>query len=93
MPLNSSLITGSQSLFGVKTELQFGKTKVTAVFSEQKSQSKSVVSEGGGTVEEYEIFARDYDENRHYFLSQYFYQNYDKALERYPLCNNIRLLE
>ena len=51
-------ITGSQSLFGVKTELQFGKTKVTAVFSEQKSQSKSVVSEGGGTVEEYEIFAR-----------------------------------
>ena len=71
MPLNSSLITGSQSLFGVKTELQFGKTKVTAVFSEQKSQSKSVVSEGGGTVEEYEIFARDYDENRHYF----FYHN------------------
>ena len=88
MPLNSSLITGSQSLFGVKTELQFGKTKVTAVFSEQKSQSKSVVSEGGGTVEEYEIFARDYDENRHYFLSQYFYQNYDKALERYPFINN-----
>src|SRR5690606_16653287 len=31
MPLNSSLISGAQSLFGVKTELQFGKTSVTAV--------------------------------------------------------------
>lgn len=84
MPLNSSLITGAQSLFGVKTELQFGKTKVTAVFSEQKSQSKSVVAQGGGTLKEFSFFARDYDENRHFFLAQYFRETYDKALERYP---------
>lgn len=56
MPLNSSLITGAQSLFGVKTELQFGKTRVTAIFSEQQSQSQSVVAQGGGTVEEFELF-------------------------------------
>ena len=88
MPLNSSLITGAQSLFGVKTELQFGKTRVTAVFSEQQSQSKSVVAEGGGTVEEFEFFARDYDENRHFFLAQYFRENYDKALRQYPFIDN-----
>lgn len=88
MPLNSSLITGAQSLFGVKTELQFGKTKVTAVFSEQKSQSQSVVSQGGGTLEEFSFFARDYDENRHFFLAQYFRDNYDTSLERYPYINN-----
>ncbi len=88
MPLNSSLITGAQSLFGVKTELQFGKTRVTAIFSEQRSQSQSVVSQGGGTVEEFEFFARDYDENRHYFLSQYFRNNYDEAMLRYPFINN-----
>ena len=68
MPLNSSLITGAQSLFGVKTELQFGKTRVTAIFSEQRSQSQSVTAQGGGTLEEFEFFARDYDENRHFFL-------------------------
>src|SRR5690606_20435367 len=67
MPLNSSLITGAQSLFGVKTELQFGKTRVTAVFSEQKSESKSVVAQGGGTLEEFSFYAQDYDENRHCF--------------------------
>ena len=88
MPLNSSLITGAQSLFGVKTELQFGKTSVTAIFSEQQSQSQSVVAQGGGTVEEFEFFIRDYDENRHYFLSQYFRNNYDDAMLRYPFINN-----
>ncbi len=88
MPLNSSLITGAQSLFGVKTELQFGKTRVTAIFSEQQSQSQSVVAQGGGTVEEFEFFARDYDENRHYFLAQYFRDTYDEAMLRYPFINN-----
>ncbi|WP_460220027.1 T9SS outer membrane translocon Sov/SprA [Psychroserpens sp. MEBiC05023] len=88
MPLNSSLITGAQSLFGVKTELQFGKTRVTAIFSEQQSQSQSVVAQGGGTVEEFEFFGRDYDENRHYFLAQYFRDEYDDAMLRYPFINN-----
>jgi cell surface protein SprA len=88
MPLNSSLITGAQSLFGVKTQLQFGKTSVTAVFSEQQSQSRSVTAQGGGTVEEFEFFARDYDENRHFYLAQYFRDNYDKALLQYPFIDN-----
>ncbi len=87
MPLNSSLITGAQSLFGVKTELQFGKTRVTAVFSEQKSQSRSVVAQGGGTLEEFEFFGRDYDENRHFFLAQYFRNQYDETMLRYPFLN------
>ena len=84
MPLNSSLIQGAQSLFGVKTQLQFGKTKVTAVFSEQKSQNNTVVAQGGGTLSEFNITALDYDEDRHFFLSQYFRDNYDTALENYP---------
>ena len=92
MPLNSTLITGAQSLFGVKTELQFGKTRVTAIFSEQKSQSQSVVAQGGGTVEEFEFFARDYDENRHYFLGQYFRDTYDASMLRYPyIANNVQV--
>ncbi len=88
MPLNSSLITGAQSLFGVKTQLQFGKTTVTGVFSEQKSQANTVIAQGGGTVEEFELFIRDYDENRHFFLSQYFRDHYDKSLSTYPFLNN-----
>ncbi len=88
MPLNSSLITGAQSLFGVKAQLQFGKTTVTGVFSEQKSQASSVVAQGGGTLEDFEFFIRDYDENRHFFLSQYFRDTYDESLKNYPFINN-----
>ncbi|UKM65760.1 cell surface protein SprA [Flavobacteriaceae bacterium GSB9] len=88
MPLNSSLITGAQSLFGVKAQLQFGKTTVTGVFSEQKSQGNTVVAQGGGTLEEFELFARDYDENRHFFLAQYFRDTYDASLANYPFINN-----
>ncbi|MCF7559258.1 cell surface protein SprA [Sabulilitoribacter multivorans] len=88
MPLNSSLITGAQSLFGVKTQLQFGRTTVTGVFSEQKSQSNTVVAQGGGTLQEFEFFIREYDENRHFFLAQYFRETYDDALKNYPFINN-----
>ena len=88
MPLNSSLIRGPQSLFGVKTKLQFGKTSITGVFSEQKSQTKTVVAEGGGTVQDFEMFALDYDNDRHFFLSQYFRNKYDAALKNYPFIDS-----
>lgn len=87
MPLNSSLITGAQSLFGVKTQLQFGKTRITGVFSEQRSQTRTITAQGGGTIEEFALFALDYDEDRHFFLSQYFRDRYNVALENYPFVN------
>lgn len=84
MPLTNSLIRGAQSLFGVKAQLQFGKTTVTGVFSEQKSQTKSVTAQGGGTIQDFELFGLDYDNDRHFFLSQYFRNKYDEALQNYP---------
>jgi cell surface protein SprA len=88
MPLNSSLIKGAQNLFGVKTKLQFGKTSITGVFSEQKSQTKSIVAEGGGTIQDFDMFALDYDSDRHFFLSQYFRGKYDSALKNYPFIDS-----
>jgi cell surface protein SprA len=92
MPLNSSLIQGAQSLFGVKTQLQFGNTTVTGVFSEQKSETRTVVAEGGATVTDYELFASEYDENRHFFLAHYFRDNYDRFLSQYPfIASNVQI--
>ena len=92
MPLNSSLIQGAQSLFGVKGEVQFGKTTITGVFSEQKSETRTVIAEGGATITDFDIFALDYDENRHFFLSHYFRDNYDRVLAQYPFINtNIQI--
>jgi len=88
MPLNSSLIKGAQNLFGVKTKLQFGKTSITGVFSEQKSQTKTMVAEGGGTITDFDMYALDYDNDRHFFLSQYFRDRYDSALKNYPFIDS-----
>ena len=88
MPIKNSLINGSQSLFGVKTELQFGKTTVTAVFSQQNSESKTITAEAGATIDPFELRATDYDDNRHFFLSQYFRENYKNSLQNYPLISS-----
>jgi cell surface protein SprA len=88
MPLNSTLIRGAQSLFGVKAQFQFGKTTVTGIYSEQKSQTKTVTSVGGGAIQEFNLFGLDYDVDRHFFLSQYFRNKYDSALRNYPVIDS-----
>lgn len=85
MPLNSSLITGAQSLFGLKGQFQFGNTTVTTVFSEQRSQSQSINVQGGGTTTEFYIQGDQYEANRHYFLAQFFREHYEEYLENMPL--------
>ncbi|MDO9261700.1 MAG: cell surface protein SprA [Flavobacteriaceae bacterium] len=88
MPVKNSLISGAQSLFGVKTELQFGRTKVSTVFSEQKSQTRSVAAQGGSIVNEFELRSSDYDDNKHFFISQFFRDNFNNALLNFPLINS-----
>ncbi len=88
MPLSGSLIRGAQSLFGVKAQVQFGRTTITGVFSEQKSQTKTVTAQGGGTIQDFDFFGLDYDNDRHFFLSQYFRNRYDLALKNYPFIDS-----
>ncbi len=88
LPLSSSLIRGAQSLFGVKAQLQFGKTTLTGIFSEQKSQTKTVTAQGGGTIQDFDLFGLEYDNDRHFFLSQYFRNKYDSALKNYPFIDS-----
>ncbi|MDR2917144.1 MAG: cell surface protein SprA [Tannerella sp.] len=81
---NNSLIRGGSALFGVKTDLQFGKLRVKALLAQQESDSRSVSAKGGSQMTEFEIAVDNYDENRHYFLAYYFRDNYDKAMSKLP---------
>jgi cell surface protein SprA len=83
-PLTGSLISGSQSLFGLKTELQFGKLTVTNVFSHQRGESSSIEVRGGAQVSEFEVTIDNYDANRHFFLSHFFRDNYNSWLGSLP---------
>lgn len=88
LPLNGSLITGSQTLFGVKTQLQFGRLTVTSILSQQKGKKSEVDVAGGAQINRYEVAGNAYEYNKHYFLGQYFRDNYDKALANLPFVNS-----
>jgi cell surface protein SprA len=88
MPIKNSLINGAQSLFGVKTKLKFGNTNVTAVFSQQNSESKTIVAQAGASIQPFELRTTDYDTDRHFFLSQFFIDNYSNSLRNYPLISS-----
>ena len=83
-PSNSSLIKGASSLFGIRTDMQFGKLKLQMVASQKKSASKSVSTKGGVQLTPFELNVADYEENRHYFLARYFRDHYDAWMQKLP---------
>ena len=84
MDLPSSLIRGSKALFGIKTNLKFGKFRIQALISQQNSQAQTVSSKGGAQLTRFDIAGDNYDENRHFFLSHYFRDHYEEAMASVP---------
>jgi len=87
LPLNSSLITGSQSLFGVKTQLQFGRLTATTVFSQQRGKKQEVNIQGGAQTTQFSVNGDSYEANKHFFLAHYFRNNYDAWMSSLPIVN------
>lgn len=85
LPLQGSLISGSQALFGLKTQMQFGRTTVTTLLSQQRGKKQEVEVQGGTQLTKFEITGDNYDVNKHYFLSQYFRDNYNQAMSNLPI--------
>lgn len=83
-PSRSTLIPGAQQLFGVKAQLQFGKLSFTTVLANQKSQRQSANLQGGSSSQLFEVKADEYEENRHFLLSQYFRANFNKVMSNLP---------
>ena len=89
LPLRGTLIQGSQSLFGIKTELQFGRLTLNLVASQQKSERESITLEGGSQFQEFEVKADEYDENRHFFLTHYNRDHFEEALTELPTIKSL----
>ena len=95
-PSNISLVPGVSSLFGLRTDVQFGKLKIQSVISQKKSATSSVNSKGGSQTTNFEFSATNYEENRHFFLSHFFRERYDKNMESLPTISsgiNIKRVE
>ena len=83
-PSNNSLVKGASSLFGIRTDMQFGKLKLQTVLSQKNSTTKSVSSRGATQMTPFELNVANYEENRHFFLSRYFRERYDAAMQQLP---------
>jgi len=87
MPLNSTLITGSQTLFGFKTKLQFGKLDVTTVLSQQRGKKQEINVQGGAQTQAFTVNVDNYESNKHFFLGHFFRKNYDAWMNTLPVVN------
>lgn len=87
LPLNSSLITGSQSLFGLKTQLQFGRLTATTILSQQRGKKQEVTIQGGAQTQQFSVNGDNYEANKHFFLSHYFRDNYNSWMSSLPVVN------
>ena len=84
MQTNNSLINGGQALFGIRSDLQFGKTTIKLLLAQQESESRTVSTKGGAQLKNFAIKADEYDDGRHFFLAHYFRDTYDKAMSKAP---------
>lgn len=84
LPLTGTLIQGSQALFGVKNKLKFGKFEITTIFSQQQGQKQNITVEGGAQITKFEVIASNYESNRHFFVGDYFKNQYDQSNSTLP---------
>lgn len=94
LPLNTSLIRGTESLFGIKTKLRFGRVTVTALYSQQKSETKNITVQGNAQTTKFRLRADEYEENKHFFLAQNFRNTYKASLKKLPVVtSNVNILK
>lgn len=81
----TQLIKSANSLWGIKSELQFGKLNIKTALSQQRSTPQSRTIENGKEIQNFEITVDQYDQFRHFFLCHMFRDHYEKSLENYPM--------
>lgn len=86
--LPTTLIPGSQTLFGASSKLRFGRATVDLIAASSKGQKKDITIKGGAQVQQFDLPADSYEANRHYFINLYHQQHYDEAMKTLPIVNS-----
>ncbi len=88
MPLPTSLIQGSQTLFGAYTQLKFGRATVDLIAASSKGKRQEINIEGKAQIQPFQLSADNYEVNRHYFLNMYHRDQYDEAMSTAPIVSS-----
>ncbi len=85
LPLRSNLIKGASDLFGIKMDLKFGHLRATLLAAQQRSKQQNLAVQGGSQIQTFEKPIDEYDENRHFFLSQWNRGEFEPSLKCLPV--------
>ncbi len=88
LDLPTTLIQGSQTLFGAKTQLKFGRATVDLIAASSKGKRTEINVTGKAQTQKFELTADNYEANKHYFLNLYHQQHYDTAMSTLPVVNS-----
>ena len=88
MQLPTSLIQGSQTLFGAKTKLKFGRSTIDLIAASSKGKRQEINITGKSQVQKFELSADNYEANRHYFVNLFHHDHYDEAMSTLPIVNS-----
>lgn len=88
MQLPTSLIQGSQTLFGAKTQMKFGRSTVDLIAASSKGKRQEINITGKAQIQKFELGADNYEANRHYFVNLYHRDHYDEAMATVPIVNS-----
>jgi cell surface protein SprA len=88
MQLPTSLIQGSQTLFGAKTQMKFGRSTVDLIAASSKGKRQEINISGKAQIQKFELGADNYEANRHYFVNLYHHDHYDEAMSTVPIVNS-----
>lgn len=88
LQLPTSLIQGSQTLFGARTQLKFGRATVDLIAASSKGKRQEINITGKAQVQRFELSADNYEANRHYFVNLYHHDHYDQAMSSIPIVNS-----
>jgi cell surface protein SprA len=88
MPLPTSLIQGSQTLFGAYTQMKFGRATVDLIAASSKGKRQEINITGKAQVQPFLITGDNYEANRHYFLNFYHRDHYDEAMSTVPIVSS-----
>jgi cell surface protein SprA len=84
----TSLIQGSQTLFGAKSQLKFGRSTIDLIAASSKGKRQEINISGKAQVQTFEMGADNYEANRHYFVNMYHRDHYDEAMATVPIVNS-----
>ncbi len=93
MESRNPLIDSGEELMGVRGDFALGPLTLQVIASRQYAEERRITVHGGHETQQSELRGSDYDFAQHFFLSAYFAEQYNTALQHLPTVSSDLYIE